>query len=1003
MEQPYRHLGVALLRAAVRRADDQPVYWPDPSDAQACATWLTQVWADEQVRRMIGQASPVLAGSVASICRGDDVQAKRVRSAAISVARYLLRATGRPTPFGLFAGVAPVRVGGQARARWSDSHRAVARPDTEWLATVAGGLESRPELLPQLEVVVSDLAMSCGGWVEIGHATGTFQVRETPVVRAVRDLAAVPVPFGELAAKLAARFGAGQERAMGMLRELAERGLLITNLRAPSTVTDPLEHVIHVLADRARSGQAQEIGRQLTAVRDRLRAHNSARSGAMTFVPEHDELERLMRELAPQARPVLAVDLALDCEVSIPGRVAADAAQAAGVLLRLSRHRDGLPTWRAYHAAFCERYGTGLAVPLTDVANPGTGLGYPAGYPGSVFAEPPDLPAERDQRLLELAWTSMLSGDDALVLTDEMLDAVTGGWQPTPAQIPPHVEVAIRICAVSTQAIDDGDYTIVISPARAGGVLTSRFTPTATGSGLETVYRSLPTAVTGALAVQLSFPPAFAHAENVSRVPAYLPRVLSLGEHRQSGGSEILRIGDLAVTATAERLYLVTRQGQVVEPQVFHALNLDKQPPPLARFLAHISRAFSASWAAFDWGPFAATLPYLPRVRYGRCILAFARWRLQRNCIPPEQADWQAAQRAWRSQVRCPQSVELREDDRTLPLDLDERMHAAILRRNLARHGEAILTEPAAGAGWIGGHAHEIAIPLAVTGPPAPPVKPAPILLARRHGNLPGCESPWLYAKVFAPACWQEEILAGHIPALLAELGDRQRCWFVRYRSAQETDHLRLRLHVGDAGGFARCAGVLGQWASQLRDAGIADRMALDTYYPETGRYGGPTAMPAAEHVFAADSQSVIAALQAARDDHADRVVLAVLGMVQIARGLLGLAAAIDWFAANPAHVGHPVDSAAVTAITALARDGRLLESAGWPVPAAGAAAERTSTLAAYRQALPGDTDIDAVLRSLLHMHHNRLIGIDPDAERTCRYLARRGCLTARACAGIPP
>src|SRR5947208_4606128 len=38
--------------------------------------------------------------------------------------------------------------------------------------------------------------------------------------------------------------------------------------------------------------------------------------------------------------------------------------------------------------------------------------------------------------------------------------------------------------------------------------------------------------------------------------------------------------------------------------------------------------------------------------------------------------------------------------------------------------------------------------------------------------------------------------------------------------------------------------------------------------------------------------------------------------------------------------------------------------------------------LASYYRRLPTGTDVDAVLESLLHMHHNRAIGIDPDGEK---------------------
>ncbi|MEU5537322.1 helix-turn-helix domain-containing protein [Streptomyces sp. NPDC020362] len=66
----------------------------------------------------------------------------------------------------------------------------------------------------------------------------------------------------------------------------------------------------------------------------------------------------------------------------------------------------------------------------------------------------------------------------------------------------------------------------------------------------------------------------------------------------------------------------------------------------------------------------------------------------------------------------------------------------------------------------------------------------------------------------------------------------------------------------------------------------------------------------------------------------------------------------------------------------------------------AGVWAMRRKLLGEYRQALEeaGTAPAD-VLPSLLHMHHNRAAGIDPDAEATCRRLARTAAVswTARA------
>jgi thiopeptide-type bacteriocin biosynthesis protein len=46
---------------------------------------------------------------------------------------------------------------------------------------------------------------------------------------------------------------------------------------------------------------------------------------------------------------------------------------------------------------------------------------------------------------------------------------------------------------------------------------------------------------------------------------------------------------------------------------------------------------------------------------------------------------------------------------------------------------------------------------------------------------------------------------------------------------------------------------------------------------------------------------------------------------------------------------------------------------------------------------LPEGLEPAAVLDSLLHMHHNRMRGVDRDDEAVCRQLARRAAVTALA------
>jgi hypothetical protein len=63
-------------------------------------------------------ASTSSAGKVEGVLAEQITNSKQVRRVTLSVLRYLLRCVGRPTPFGMFAGVAPVQVGSKTQTAW---------------------------------------------------------------------------------------------------------------------------------------------------------------------------------------------------------------------------------------------------------------------------------------------------------------------------------------------------------------------------------------------------------------------------------------------------------------------------------------------------------------------------------------------------------------------------------------------------------------------------------------------------------------------------------------------------------------------------------------------------------------------------------------------------------------------------------------------------------------------------------------------------------------------
>jgi lantibiotic biosynthesis protein len=219
----YRHVDVALLRAAAAPLTDTQISWPDLTDTAGCRRWLEEMWSRPALADAVRQASPSLGDGVDAIHAGHTVGDKQIRSATLSTMRYLLRSIGRPTPFGLFAGVAPLALAGTARADWGEVHRGVARANTGWLADIITRLERCPELLERLHVVVTDLAVRRGGRLEVPQGPNRVTIRCTRAVTAVTDLAATPAQFGAVVDTLAEDFSATRSAVRDMLTELVGR------------------------------------------------------------------------------------------------------------------------------------------------------------------------------------------------------------------------------------------------------------------------------------------------------------------------------------------------------------------------------------------------------------------------------------------------------------------------------------------------------------------------------------------------------------------------------------------------------------------------------------------------------------------------------------------------------------------------------------------------------------------------------------------------------------
>jgi thiopeptide-type bacteriocin biosynthesis protein len=489
------------------------------------------------------------------------------------------------------------------------------------------------------------------------------------------------------------------------------------------------------------------------------------------------------------------------------------------------------------------------------------------------------------------------------------------------------------------------------------------------------------------LAAQLVFRPFHGRLANVIQVPSVCDRTLAVGTFAERGRDDVLGLADLAVGVDGERLFLAAPAlGAEVLAVSPHRANTTLSTANVVRLIREITSSACRGLDAWSWGSIAGRLPMQLRVRYGRTVLATATWqasKLMRDANLPW-AEWNAELDAWRARWRVPERVQAIDGDSCLELDLSSGLHRRLLRDELARRPDTVIGEVLGGpadTGWLDGHTAELVVPMRGVGPRRTAARvvaqPSP---SRPH--LPGGE--WLYAKLYASAARHDELLAEHVTRLSTAV---DRWFFIRY--ADPDPHLRLRFH-GPAGELLP---GLHAWAAELCAAGLANRLVLDTYESETARYGGPELMTAAENAFRADSESVL-----------DQLRLTELGVspeLLAAANYLDILDSFDkdddWMAWLLAHYPKGPHHRAFQAVR---REAVILldPASGWRALAERPGGERLlESWSARRQALAtyGETaratggSRDSLLPSLLHMHHNRLVGVDRESEYRSLALAR--------------
>ncbi|CUB13287.1 hypothetical protein BN2127_JRS1_04833 [Bacillus cereus] len=268
--------------------------------------------------------------------------------------------------------------------------------------------------------------------------------------------------------------------------------------------------------------------------------------------------------------------------------------------------------------------------------------------------------------------------------------------------------------------------------------------------------------------------------------------------------------------------------------------------------------------------------------------------------------------------------------------------------------------------------------------------------------KMPG--SDWLYLRIYGANQRLEEFLKLGFLELISKGkndGWMDHAFFMRYRDPEY--HIRLRIHGEAERIITEGMKNVYDWADELKNKGLLSHIEIGTYDPEIERYGGPQLINAAEELFSADSEMTAQFLSLKRfhQYHISEEVFGVINVVDILSiffpdfedQLSWLNRSVDYrnykkeyqkykeiylHYANDYNnwQGLRTDELGKTIYELLEiRRGKLI-----------AYAEKVHTLNNTGSLY---NNIDNIIGSLIHLHLNRLIGMDREKEEQIITVAR--------------
>lgn len=863
---------------------------------------------DIYLNNFIEESLLISSRSLYQSLKNPSTSEKKIRNLNSGILNYMIRASTRPTPFGLLAGVGLGEFSNQTEIVMNQKEYIKdVKIDTQWMAHVIHEFESDINVVSQLKVKFNPICYLWGKRLKNPYFSNHGAPKEdkekveendiqyTGLIELIRGKTEKFIPFLEIKNIIKAAYkDAPEELINRTLLQLIENEYLITNLRIPAYCDNALGHVINELKDNEH---VSELVDKLKEIEMLLEQYCKVENKSKMIEMIYDKMQSIYK-----SKNYLEVNKGLILNKNcLADKIKKELEHFVNCLTNISMNATEYSKLNKFKEAFSEKFGLNVEVPLIDVIDKN-------GFNGLELLENSnETITEREKKIKKIIDNkiilALMNGSKEVNLYNEDFSTISNKKKNIKA--PKSFDMSFYITR-NDKGLNGKDYNIIVGPnagSNKAGSMFQRFYD-AFNKQLITRYneiysKEIELTKNDYLILEVREMSVNGRVNNIINRYKNHEYYLAIACTDETVPEEI-HINDLCIGLSQEReLYIKSISKKKKCKVVMDNMLVSRLNSKMISFLRTISDEYEDKVINRIFNLYKNEYIYTPRIKFENIIIHPRSWNFSIEDFNVK--SFETFKKSFDKVIhtyKIDEYVYLCEGDNRLLIDLKLEESLRFIYSSVRNNDKLnlceteILREPIVkdleedyyiSEFVFSFIQHETNNELMLQNMKYDFVQDNRIF-QNKNNRFPLGDDGWIYMKLYGVGNKENELLTKELLSLLNEL-DAQKFFFIRYSDSGK--HLRLRFKFENESIALNKLHRINSWIFELQKNCLVNRNVFDVYERETNRYGGLELIEHAEQLFYADSIFVINMLNLFDlENEKDRELAYMVGMISILKEL---------------------------------------------------------------------------------------------------------------------